>query len=127
MYYSLFYILEDNNILDVNDNVYLSALHYVYIPRISNTLSSFREAWNLHRLSSSGNQSPLQLCSSGMLFHAHNYQYLAVQEVFAMPESDATLSSSDTESDSSGHSTAIPVTLHELNPLAQSSVWGVDI
>ena len=55
----LFYELEDNSALDFEDDMHLEALHYVYTPRINESLSSFREAWSNHgSSSSSGDHTP---------------------------------------------------------------------
>ena len=40
VYYSLFYILEDNGVFDVNNEIHLLTLHYIYVPRINRSLSS---------------------------------------------------------------------------------------
>ena len=121
VYYSLFYILEDNGVLDVNNEIHLHTLHYIYVPRINRSLSSFREAWNNHGLSSERHLTPLQMWSGGMLL---NQQYTAVQEVFTTPDSNSTASSSsDTELDS----TNTPRALTTINPLANSAVMGVDL
>ena len=122
-YYTLFYTLEDNGVLDVDNQIYLHALQYIYVPRINNSLSSFRAAWNSHGLTSEGNLTPLQLWSGGMLLNQH---YTAVQEVFATPETNSTSSSSDTESES----VISPISLTALtaiNPLANSTAMGVDL
>ena len=119
MYYTLFYMLEDSGVLDVDNNMYLLALHYVYVPRINRSLSSFWEAWNNHGLASSGNRSPLQLWSSGMLLNAHRREYPAVQEIFATPEPESTTSSSETES---GFANGPAYLTQQINPLAPSNV-----
>ena len=48
-------------ILNVDNEVHLFCLHYIYIPRINCALSQFLLAWNNHPLSSVGNLSPIQL------------------------------------------------------------------
>ena len=40
-YYCLFYSLEEIGILNAFDNEHLAALHYVYIPRINQSLEVF--------------------------------------------------------------------------------------
>ena len=66
LYYSLFYHMEEINILDVDFDIHLFCLHYVYLPRINSSLNLFREAWNNHPLSSSSHLSPSQLWMSGV-------------------------------------------------------------
>ena len=63
----LFNMFEDKGILDSTNPADLFCLHYVYIPRINACLTSFRNAWNHHGLSSEHNQSPLQLFTCGIV------------------------------------------------------------
>lgn len=60
-YRSIFNFLEERQLLDPLNDVTLSVLHYVYIPRINRSLAELMESWNQHPLSTMGNQSPLQL------------------------------------------------------------------
>lgn len=59
--------MEDEGILNADNDTDIFCLHYVFIPRINKSLSSYREAWNNHPLSSEGNRSPLQLYTGGSL------------------------------------------------------------
>ena len=61
LYYSLFHYLEEINLLDIECNIHMYCLHYVYLPRINRSLNLFQEAWNNHPLSSSAHLSPYQL------------------------------------------------------------------
>ncbi len=65
MYYSLFYHMEDSGILDVNNDLHLFCIHYVFLPRINKSLSTFVAGWNNHPLSSVSNLSPIQLWITG--------------------------------------------------------------
>lgn len=66
LFYHLFYYMEELEILDADNEAHLFCLHYVYLARINQALSSFTQAWNNHCLSSEGNLSPLQLWISGL-------------------------------------------------------------
>ena len=66
LYYHLFYRMEDELILNVENEIHLFCLHYVFIPRINYSISQFLEAWNLHPLSSCGCLSPIQLWIAGL-------------------------------------------------------------
>ena len=66
-YYGLFYHLESIGILDPNSDIHLFCLHYVYLPRINQHLSMWKDAWNMHTLRTEGNHTPLQLWTRGML------------------------------------------------------------
>ena len=60
-YTTIFQVLEDSGVLDVDNDTDLFCLHYVYIPRLTRSLNALQEAWNNHSLSTEGNWSPLQL------------------------------------------------------------------
>ena len=64
-FYHLFRFMEDEGILDVTDELHLFCLHLIYIPRINQHLSLWRESWNSHPLSSCANKSPTQLWIEG--------------------------------------------------------------
>lgn len=64
-YYDLFWRMEDENILNVDDPVHLWALQLVFLPRLQNHLTAFLEGWNNHPLSTERNRTPHQL----MLMH----------------------------------------------------------
>lgn len=61
MYYVVLYLMEDNDILDSENDLHLLALHYFFLPRLQRSLEAFRNAWNVHNLSSAQHSSPLQL------------------------------------------------------------------
>ena len=58
--------MEDEGILDPNDEVHLSVLHRIYLPRINKALSQMEENWAFHPLSSANNRSTRQLWYMGM-------------------------------------------------------------
>ena len=66
LYYSLFHHMEETGILCADSDLHIFCLHYVYLPRINNSLSHFRTAWNNHPLSSMSQLSPNQLWISGL-------------------------------------------------------------
>ncbi|KAL7377442.1 hypothetical protein ABVT39_027911 [Epinephelus coioides] len=57
----IFYELESMEALDVDNESDLFCLHYVYIPRINQTLNEFKAAFNNHSISSEQNRTPVQL------------------------------------------------------------------
>ncbi|PIK34212.1 hypothetical protein BSL78_28964 [Apostichopus japonicus] len=65
-YYTLFYQLEDNGLLDICDEVDLFCLHYVLIPEINHRLNSFKETYIHHKIRTAGNKTPLQLWTASM-------------------------------------------------------------
>ena len=74
IFYKLFYQMEEQMILNVEDDIHLFAFHYVYLRRVNHALSQFVEAWNNHPLSSCHNLSPTQMWISGLCEHAMDEQ-----------------------------------------------------
>jgi hypothetical protein len=58
--------MEDTGILDVNNDLHIFCLHFVFIPQIRQHLSHFASGWNHHGLSSEGRKTPLQMWIRGM-------------------------------------------------------------
>ena len=44
LYYNIFYYLEENQELDMENELQIFCLHYVFIPRINASLSKFQQA-----------------------------------------------------------------------------------
>ena len=66
VFYSLFYYMEQQGILDSTNEMHIFSLHYVFMPRINNNLM-FKNVWNLHGLTTEENKTPTQLWIRGML------------------------------------------------------------
>ena len=49
--YRLFNFLEHHNMLDPINEAHLCALHYIFLPRINQSLMHFQESWNHHPVS----------------------------------------------------------------------------
>ena len=67
LYYRLFYFLEDQGKLVPSNHQHIYALHYVYLPRINNTLQHFSDGWNNHGIRTERNKSPFQLFTEGAI------------------------------------------------------------
>lgn len=67
LYYNLFYWLENNELLDVDNEIHLQALHFVYLPRLQNALDHFVSAVQNRPLRTEHNKSPMQLWISGQI------------------------------------------------------------
>ena len=65
-FYFLFYFLEDAGILNVDNELDLYSLQYVFLPIIQKQLDSFRHAWAHHHLRTERNRSPQQLWILGL-------------------------------------------------------------
>jgi len=66
-YRQLFKFMEDLMILDSRNETHIYTLHYIYIPRVSKSISEFVQQWNHHNLRTMKNKSPLALWHTGIL------------------------------------------------------------
>lgn len=60
VYYNLFHVMEDHNILNISNAVHEFALRYVFLNRIQTNLTTFANAWNSHNMDSLHGRTPLQ-------------------------------------------------------------------
>lgn len=84
VYYWLFSFLENEGIIDIDNEMHLWALHYVYLPRLNRDLSDFINQWNNHGLRTERHMSPLQIFVRGCL-EQQNSESTAMQDIFAAP------------------------------------------
>lgn len=66
LFYHLFYQMEDMGVLNVENEIHIFCLHYIFIPRVNCAVMQFLDGWNHHPLSSMGNLSPVQLWIAGL-------------------------------------------------------------
>jgi hypothetical protein len=66
LFASIFYFLEENYNLNIDNPIHIFALHYVFIPRINFTLDIFIQSWNYHSLRTENHKTPRQLYLEGM-------------------------------------------------------------
>ena len=66
LYQTIFLSLESAGYLDLNSDIDLFSLHYVFLPRINRSLTFFIDGWNHHPLSTEKNRTPNQLWISGL-------------------------------------------------------------
>ena len=67
LYYRLFYYLESRGYLDPTSAIHLYSLHYVYLPRVNNSLEQFQGGWNHHGIRTADYKSPYQIFTAGAL------------------------------------------------------------
>uniref|UniRef100_A0A7M5X2K0 Integrase catalytic domain-containing protein n=1 Tax=Clytia hemisphaerica TaxID=252671 RepID=A0A7M5X2K0_9CNID len=79
-YYYLFHTMETNGILDRNNDRHIFALHFVFLPRINHSLSSFKSAWNNHPMRTEHNWTPTRMWQNGMV-DIRNRNLNTVQDV----------------------------------------------
>ena len=67
LYASIFYFLEENYNLNIENSIHIFALHYIYIPRINFALDIFSQSWNYHSIRTENHKTPRQLYLEGMV------------------------------------------------------------
>ncbi|CAB4042672.1 uncharacterized protein LOC110058109 [Paramuricea clavata] len=70
LFYCIFYALEESGVLDLNNNIDLFVLHYVYLPRIDHALQEFAAALNNRPMRTGNNWSPEKNWTNGMINEA---------------------------------------------------------
>lgn len=63
----LFIYMKNEEILNETNEIDIFCLHYVYLPRIKQSLKQFINEWNHHSLRTERNNSPMQLWQSGII------------------------------------------------------------
>lgn len=78
IYYSVFYYLEERRYLDLNNEVHMFCLHYIFKPRINQNLQHFVNGWDNHPLRTEHNRTPNRLWISGLhdISPEHNLQVM---------------------------------------------------
>jgi hypothetical protein len=116
MYYDLFYFLEDEGLLDVNNIVHRWCLQYVFAPRFQRDLDTFRHQWNRHSLTSEGGFTPLQMYVRGALALS-NSQSTAMSDIFIQdPVSD------DANALADGEEYGVDLNNTTVNPVSGNAV-----
>ena len=90
LYYSLFYFLEDNGLLDCELDTDLYALHFVFVPLINRALKQFQDAYNNHSLRTEHHWTPLMIWNNGILSSEHARE-TAVQDFYSSDNQDVNI------------------------------------
>jgi len=83
-FYSFFYSLEDEGLLDIDNDVHMHVLQFIFLPFVNARMNEFCTGWNNHRIRTENNSSPQQLWLDGMLQSA-NSQFVATADIFNQP------------------------------------------
>lgn len=59
----IFYALENENVLDIDDKLDMAVLHYIFLPSINKSLQLFKNTHNHHPIRTENNATPDQLIS----------------------------------------------------------------
>lgn len=152
IYYKLFYHLEDNNALDINNHIHMFALRYTYIPIIQNALRQWANVHNNHGIRTAHHRTPQQMWTTAMVQQrcslqastAHERPSIAVQNIVDHNIENSSLELingfgidlTETMADIINRQIMIQAPIIEtdfcalqqqINPLRQSNVQGIDI
>ena len=130
-----FYTLEDEGVLDIDNEVDLFCLHYIYIPHIQDSLQAFKQACNHHALSTEGNWSHMQLFTAyslGNPLFDSNDQQVDIQSYGIDLNVDGIKEESQTEVSVSEitytlTNEAMLMLRSSINPRQASNSYGVDL
>uniref|UniRef100_A0AAZ3S787 Integrase core domain-containing protein n=1 Tax=Oncorhynchus tshawytscha TaxID=74940 RepID=A0AAZ3S787_ONCTS len=124
VYHDLFTFLETEQIIDINNEVHLWALHFVFLPQVNRDLAVFASQWNHHGLRTEQRQSPLQLFVSGSLA-IQRANLTAVRDLFTPNSttisSQATTSAPPTTTSAPPTTTSAPPTTTSAPPTTISA------
>lgn len=81
-FYSLFYHLEEQHLLDPLSEFDLFVLHTVFLPQINHCLKEFSESWNNYPMRNEKIWSPKKIWLNGMI-NPNNVGQTAVQHAFS--------------------------------------------
>ena len=85
-FYSIFYFMENSNILDTSNEIDMFVLHCVYLPAINRQLHAFVDAWNFHGIRSEHHWSPYRIWLNGVLDPARQGQTAIRDIVGGIPD-----------------------------------------
>lgn len=66
IFYYVFWYLEENGYLEIDNELHMFCLHYVFLPRINRHLDLFRNGYDNHPLRTESNMTPNQLWVYGL-------------------------------------------------------------
>ena len=83
-YHSTFNHMENYKILDIDNDIHLFALHYVYEDRIQRDLDDWRKAHNNHKVRTENNRTPRMIWHQSILESANNAnaRYSAIRNIY---------------------------------------------
>ena len=61
------FLLSSRGYLDPTSAIHLYSVHYVYLPRVNNSLEQFQGGWNHHGIRTADYKSPYQIFTDGAL------------------------------------------------------------
>jgi len=141
LFYTLFYQMEENGILESTSTIDLFCLHYIFLPRINHQLNLLVEAWNNHPVRTEGQWTPQQIWVNGVISQ-DNSGNTAVRDIFDDNRQPDELYGEDPSGPTPNEfdlgnvdvpPTNIPLTdtqlgaISHIQPLSVSNSYGVDL
>ena len=137
LFYKLFYFMEHNDMLDHLSERHLYALHYVFLPRINHSLSTFIEGWNHHPIRTAHHHSPHQIFTAGALLLQHSQLaaldfFGAVDDTFGLdPDAPPAVHTDGNivvpDIDCRLDEETLTRLRHHIDPLSTSDNYGMDL
>ena len=87
VYYDLFRFMEENRYLNIDNDLELWALHFIFLSRLNRELEAYRAQWNVHKLRTEHHQTPLQLFVGRSLELCHS-GLTAISDLFPNQDHD---------------------------------------
>lgn len=87
-YYNIFCTMEENQILDINNEIHISCLHYVFGKRISGDLDLWKNAYNMHPIRTEKNCSPNQMWFNASMQYTSSSNNTAMDNLFSRDPSE---------------------------------------
>lgn len=69
IYYDVLHYLEEEGFLNIANATHLLCCHYVFLPRLQDSLDTFRSGWDNHPIRTEGHMTPNQLWELGRIHH----------------------------------------------------------
>ena len=82
LFYDLFHHLEEVGLLDIDNEVHMFSLHYVYLPKLRHSIEAFRQSWNAHPMSSERGLSPTQQWMRGLAWFQGEVAHISTVSLF---------------------------------------------
>ena len=134
---TVLYFMEHNGMLDSLNEHHLYVLHYVFLPRINQSLSAFMEGWNNHPIRTAHHHSPHQLFTAGALLLRHSQLpgldfFETVDDTFGLdPDAPPTVDADGTvvvpDIDRHLNEDRLTRLRQHIDPLSTSESYGMDL
>ena len=141
-FYTAFNFMENEGLLDLCNDTDVFCLHHVFLPWLNRALEEFCLGWNHHGLSTEGNRSPYQIWIAGVVNDDY-HGYTAVQDIrnpdltvycvesgslaMGTPDNDENNIVTLLEPNCPLNEEQLQILTGEIDPLSNSSNFGVDI